>query len=75
MKAEYKGTIQEVSKSPDNVRFKLTFEGSIADFNGEAKRTTMDVVLNVKPVVGDKLKIGSTFTLILSDDESDAGEV
>lgn len=74
MKAEYKGTIQEVSKVADNVRIKLTFEGAIADFNGEAKKTTMDVVLNVKPVVGDKLKIGSAFTLVLSDDDEPVTE-
>jgi hypothetical protein len=73
MRAVYKGTIQEVAKLLDNVIIKLSFDGSIDEFGGEAKKTTMGVVLNVKPVVGDKLKIGSTFTLILSDDEEPVG--
>lgn len=75
MKATYKGTIQEVSKLADNVSIKLSFDGSIENLNGEAKKTTMDVVVNVKPVVGDQLKIGSTFTLTFTDEESDTGAV
>lgn len=69
MKAKYTGTIREVSKKDDEVEITVAFSGTVEGFQSEAKKTSMDVVLRLKPVVADKLTFGSTFILTLTDEE------
>ncbi len=75
MKAKYTGTIQEVSKKLDEVEMKLSFRGDVDDFKQEAKKTSMEIVLRLKPIVADHIKLGTKFTIVLSteDEELDAG--
>lgn len=71
MKATYNATIKQVHKDHVTVELAVVAQGKVDDAKivGDAKLTSMDIVLRLKPVVADQLKLGAKLTITLSDEE------
>lgn len=71
MKATYNATIKQVNRDHVTVELAIVAQGKVEDTKsvGDAKLTSMDIILRLKPVIADQLKLGSKLTITLSDEE------
>lgn len=74
MKAKLKGKITSinilgVALDKPFVKIEVSFDGVVMDTPISAKDTHLTGTLLLKKVVADKLKLGSIFTMTLSDEE------
>lgn len=71
MRATYTATIKQVNKEGSNVELALTAQGKVEDTKviGDSKISSMDIVLRLKPIIADQLRLGSKITITLSDEE------
>lgn len=70
MKIKLKGQIGSIAKSENSTSIVLNFKGSVSDAPINAKEASLMGTLIVKPLVADKLRIGSEVTVEISDDIS-----
>lgn len=69
MKAKLTGKITTVSKCQNIVNITASFTGVVIDAPPNAKEISFEAAMSLKPLIADQLKIGSTLTIIVSDEE------
>jgi hypothetical protein len=72
MLIKMKSKIANVTRLTNEVVLDLNFEGQLQDSKlVDAKKATMTARLTLKPVVADQFKLGTTITVLLSDEDEE----
>lgn len=70
MRAKLKGKITEMYRTDDSVRVQLKFDGKADSKSVDARKASMTATLLLKTLVADELKLGSTITVLITDEET-----
>lgn len=69
MKAKLIGKITNMAPGNGDVAIQLDCTGDVVDVPPPAKPITMKVSLSLKQIVGMNIKLGDTFTIMLTNDQ------
>lgn len=75
MRASFKGKISKITRDEDNgagcVNIELDLKGKVDTKAVNAKEASLSLSLQLKPLIADEIKIGSTITVLLTDENTD----
>lgn len=75
MQVKMRSKITSMSRNSNEVKISLELRGQVQESQSSAKEASMIGTLVLRPIMADQLKIGSTITVILSDEECNEGLV
>ena len=73
MKAKFTGKIFRISRGEAETKIEFDVLGKVDTRLVSAQETSLDAVLMIKNIIADKMIVGTTFTIILSDEEEQQG--
>jgi hypothetical protein len=68
MKATFQTKIKNISRKANDVEIEFDAVGTVDTNRLPAKDAQMTMKLNLKPIVADELKLGSTITIVVSNE-------
>lgn len=71
MKAKFQGKIIRVSRGESDTKIEFDILGKVDTRLVSAQETSLDGMLMVKNLIADKMQIGTTLTITVSDEEQE----
>lgn len=75
MQIKMKSRVKEIERGPEQTNIMLEFDGKVEDSKFQAKEAYMPATLRIRTIIADQLKVGSVFTIILSDEDQNEGTI
>lgn len=71
MKATFKGQVYQIDRKQDWTKLHLDVKGKVDTRLVTAQEAELDALVMIKTLVADNMKVGSSITITISDEEED----